>query len=76
VDVLNFTDTKKYVDRLKEAKKKTGRKEAVITGKGRSWGSRLPWRCSISSSRAARWEASSGRKSPSPPRSPSNPASP
>src|SRR3989304_5364066 len=35
VDVLNFTDTKKYVDRLKEAKKKTGRKEAVITGKGK-----------------------------------------
>ncbi len=76
VDVLNFTDTKKYVDRLKEAKKKTGRKEAVITGRGRSRGSRWPWRCSISSSRAARWEASSGRRSPSRPRSPSNPASP
>jgi acetyl-CoA carboxylase carboxyl transferase subunit beta len=32
VDMLVFTDTKKYTDRLKEAKKKTGRKEAVITG--------------------------------------------
>ena len=32
VDMLAFTDTKKYTDRLKEAKKKTGRKEAVITG--------------------------------------------
>jgi len=32
VDVLGFADTKKYPDRLREAKKKTGRKEAVITG--------------------------------------------
>jgi acetyl-CoA carboxylase carboxyl transferase subunit beta len=32
VDMLGFTDTKKYVDRLKDSKKKTGRKEAVITG--------------------------------------------
>jgi acetyl-CoA carboxylase carboxyl transferase subunit beta len=32
---LNFSDTKKYVDRIKEAKKKTGRNEAVITGKAR-----------------------------------------
>ena len=32
VDMLTFTDTKKYTDRLKETKKKTGRKEAVITG--------------------------------------------
>jgi len=51
VDVLNFTDTKKYVDRLKEAKKKTGAKRPSSPGRGRSWGSRLPWRCSISSSR-------------------------
>ena len=35
VDMLGFTDTKKYPDRLKEAKKKTGRKEAVITGTAR-----------------------------------------
>src|SRR5512138_2669197 len=32
VDMLGFSDTKKYVDRLKEAKKQTGRKEGVITG--------------------------------------------
>ncbi len=32
IDMLGFTDTKKYTDRLKEAKKKTARKEAVITG--------------------------------------------
>jgi acetyl-CoA carboxylase carboxyl transferase subunit beta len=35
VDMLGFTDTKKYTDRLKEAKKKTARKEAVITGNAR-----------------------------------------
>jgi acetyl-CoA carboxylase carboxyl transferase subunit beta len=35
VDPLNFTDTKKYVDRIKEARKKTGRREAVITGRGK-----------------------------------------
>ncbi len=35
VDMLSFTDSKKYTDRLKDAKKKTGRKEAVITGTGR-----------------------------------------
>ena len=33
--MLVFTDTKKYADRLKEAKKKTGRREAVITGTAR-----------------------------------------
>ena len=32
VDMLSFTDTKKYTDRLKESKKKTSRKEAVLTG--------------------------------------------
>jgi acetyl-CoA carboxylase carboxyl transferase subunit beta len=35
VDMLGFSDTKKYSDRLKEAKKKTARKEAVITGTAR-----------------------------------------
>ncbi len=35
VDMLGFADTKKYPDRLKEAKKKTARKEAVITGTAR-----------------------------------------
>lgn len=38
VDMLGFTDTKKYTDRLKEARKKTGRKEAAITGNGRIHG--------------------------------------
>ncbi len=32
IDMLGFTDTKKYTDRLKEARKKTSRKEAAITG--------------------------------------------
>jgi acetyl-CoA carboxylase carboxyl transferase subunit beta len=32
VDVLNFSDSKKYADRLRDATKKTGRKEAVVTG--------------------------------------------
>ncbi len=35
VDPLGFTDTKKYVDRLKEARKKTGRREAAIIGKAK-----------------------------------------
>jgi len=35
IDPLGFVDTKKYVDRLKEARKKTGRKEAAIIGKGK-----------------------------------------
>jgi acetyl-CoA carboxylase carboxyl transferase subunit beta len=35
IDMLSFTDTKKYTDRLKEAKKKTGRREATITGTAR-----------------------------------------
>jgi acetyl-CoA carboxylase carboxyl transferase subunit beta len=35
IDALGFADTKKYPDRLKEAKKKTGRKDAVITGTAR-----------------------------------------
>jgi acetyl-CoA carboxylase carboxyl transferase subunit beta len=34
-DVLNFTDTKRYADRLKDARKKTGRREAAITGAAR-----------------------------------------
>ena len=34
VDFLNFKDTKKYDDRLKAAKKKTGLNEAVQTGYG------------------------------------------
>jgi len=35
VDPLGFKDSKKYQDRLKAARKKTGREAAVITGHGR-----------------------------------------
>ncbi|MCS7229674.1 MAG: acetyl-CoA carboxylase, carboxyltransferase subunit beta [Candidatus Kryptonium sp.] len=35
VDVLNFTDTKPYSERLKEAMKKTGLNEAIVTGTGK-----------------------------------------
>lgn len=34
VDPLNFEDTKKYVDRLEQGKKKSGLKDAVTTGHG------------------------------------------
>src|SRR2546425_7766117 len=34
-DPLNFTDTKSYRDRLKQAEKSTGLKDARITGEGR-----------------------------------------
>jgi len=34
IDFLEFRDTKRYADRLKEARKKTGLKEAVRTGLG------------------------------------------
>ena len=34
-DPLNFRDTKKYNDRLKAAQKKTGLKDAVVTGYGK-----------------------------------------
>ncbi|MFX0557391.1 acetyl-CoA carboxylase, carboxyltransferase subunit beta [Maribacter sp. CXY002] len=37
-DPLKFEDTKKYVDRLKAAQKKTGLKDAVRTGFGKSLG--------------------------------------
>jgi acetyl-CoA carboxylase carboxyl transferase subunit beta len=38
LDPLEFKDTKKYVDRVKAAKKSTGLDEAVITGLGRIGG--------------------------------------
>ena len=38
LDPLDFKDTKKYVDRVKAAKKSTGLDEAVITGLGRIGG--------------------------------------
>lgn len=34
-DPLGFKDSKRYVDRLKAARKQTGRESAVITGRGR-----------------------------------------
>ena len=40
-DPLNFVDTKKYVDRLKEAQDKTKLKDAVRTGVGKSKGKDL-----------------------------------
>ena len=33
-DPLNFVDTKPYIERIEEAKKKSGLPEAVVTGKG------------------------------------------
>lgn len=38
VDILGFTDTRKYSDRLKEACSKTGRNEAVVIGTGKITG--------------------------------------
>ncbi|MCD4689908.1 acetyl-CoA carboxylase, carboxyltransferase subunit beta [bacterium] len=38
VDPLGFVDSKRYVDRVDAAKKKTGRATAVITGSGRAGG--------------------------------------
>ncbi|RMG59912.1 MAG: acetyl-CoA carboxylase carboxyltransferase subunit beta [Deltaproteobacteria bacterium] len=35
VDILGFVDTKKYTDRLAEAKRKSKRNEAVVTGRGK-----------------------------------------
>ncbi|MEZ7495086.1 acetyl-CoA carboxylase, carboxyltransferase subunit beta [Leeuwenhoekiella aequorea] len=40
-DPLNFEDTKKYVDRLKDAEAKTGLKDAVRTAVGKSFGKDL-----------------------------------
>jgi acetyl-CoA carboxylase carboxyl transferase subunit beta len=40
-DPLNFVDTKKYLDRLKEAQDKTGLKDAVRTGVGKSMGENI-----------------------------------
>ena len=37
-DVLNFTDTKKYKDRLKEDAEKTGLSDAVVAGEGKIHG--------------------------------------
>ncbi|MDV7140667.1 acetyl-CoA carboxylase, carboxyltransferase subunit beta [Maribacter sp. TH_r10] len=44
-DPLKFTDTKKYTDRLKAAQKKTGLKDAVRTGYGKSLGKDIVISC-------------------------------
>ncbi len=44
-DPLKFEDTKKYVDRLKSAQKKTGLKDAVRTATGKSMGKDLVVAC-------------------------------
>lgn len=44
-DPLNFEDTKKYTDRLEEAQKKTGLKDAVRTAVGKSKGKDLVVAC-------------------------------
>lgn len=44
-DPLEFEDTKKYVDRLEEAQKKTGLKDAVRTAVGKSKGQDLVVAC-------------------------------
>lgn len=44
-DPLKFEDTKKYVDRLEEAQKKTGLKDAVRTAVGKSKGNNLVIAC-------------------------------
>lgn len=44
-DPLKFEDTKKYPDRLKEAEKKTGLKDAVRTAVGKSMGEDLVIAC-------------------------------
>ena len=35
-DVLSFEDTKKYKDRLKQSKRKTGLYDAITTGYGKN----------------------------------------
>lgn len=44
-DPLKFEDTKKYSDRLKAAQKKTGLKDAIRTGVGKSMGNELVVSC-------------------------------
>jgi len=44
-DPLKFEDTKKYSDRLKAAQKKTGLKDAIRTGVGKSMGKNLVVSC-------------------------------
>lgn len=44
-DPLNFEDSKKYIDRLKDAQEKTGLKDAVRTAVGKSMGEDLVVAC-------------------------------
>jgi len=44
-DPLKFEDTKKYADRLKAAEKKTGLKDAIRTGVGKSMGKEIVISC-------------------------------
>jgi len=44
-DLLKFTDSKKYVDRLKDAQKKTGLNDAIRTAVGKSKGKDLVIAC-------------------------------
>lgn len=44
-DSLNFVDTKKYTDRLKEAEEKTGLKDAIRTAVGKSMGKDIVIAC-------------------------------
>ncbi len=41
IDLLNFTDTKKYKDRLREDSEKTGLSDSVVSGEGRIYGIRV-----------------------------------
>ncbi len=41
LDLLNFSDTKKYKDRLKEDSEKTGLSDAVVSGEGKIYGIRV-----------------------------------
>jgi len=44
-DPLNFVDKKKYIDRLKDAKRKTGLKDAIRTAVGKSMGEDIVIAC-------------------------------
>ena len=45
VDFLNFIDTKKYSDRIKEAQSKTGLKDAIRVAYGKSYGKKIVIAC-------------------------------
>ena len=45
VDFLNFIDTKKYSDRIKEAQSKTGLKDAIRVAYGKSFGKEIVIAC-------------------------------